>query len=139
MKLNVIGSLSLVALSLLFTSTGAHAQSAVKANVPFAFNVGSRQLPAGDYIVTVDRLQGRVKIQNAVTSALFSMPAQPEQAGQTSEKLVFQHVGNQYYLADVWGAYGTSGMQFRVPKHEQQMEIAKQPAQSNPGVMIALK
>ena len=139
MKRNLIGSLPLVALSLLFTSTGAHAQSAVKASVPFAFNVGSRQLPAGNYIVTVDQLQNRVKIQNASTTVSISLSGQPEQAGQKTEKLVFQTVGNQHFLTDVWGASGTSGMQLRRPKVETQMEIAKQPAQSSKEVMIALK
>jgi hypothetical protein len=139
MKLNLIGSLSLVALSLLFTSTGAHAQSAVKASVPFAFNVGSRQLPAGNYIVTVDQLQNRVKIQNANASVSISLSGQPERAGQKTEKLVFQNVGNQHFLTEVWGANGTSGMQLRRPKVETKMEIAKQPADSSTGVMIALK
>jgi hypothetical protein len=139
MKRNLIGSLPLVALSLLLTSTGAHAQSAVKANVPFAFNVGSRQLPPGNYIVTVDELQNRVKIQNAFTCATISLLGLPEQPGQKTEKLVFQNVGNQHFLTEVWGAAGTSGMQLRGPKVETQMEIAKQPAQSSKGVMIALK
>ena len=49
MKRNLIGTLSLVALSLLLTAAGAAAQSTVQANVPFAFRIGTTQLPAGTY------------------------------------------------------------------------------------------
>lgn len=49
MKRNLISILSLVVMSLLLNATGAYAQSYAKANVPFAFNVGAKQLPAGTY------------------------------------------------------------------------------------------
>ena len=39
MKRNLVGTLSLVVMSLLLNVNGAYAQSAVKANVPFPFNV----------------------------------------------------------------------------------------------------
>ena len=50
MKCNSIAKSSLVVLSLLLSVAGAHAQS-VRAKVPFAFKVGSTQLPAGTYAI----------------------------------------------------------------------------------------
>ena len=44
MKRNLIGTLSLVVLSLLFSSTG-YAQILAKADVPFAFTVAKKTLP----------------------------------------------------------------------------------------------
>ena len=58
MKRNLIGTLSLVVMSLLLNVNGADAQSAAQANVPFAFNVGSSQLPAGSYRIRVEDLSG---------------------------------------------------------------------------------
>ena len=54
MKRYLIGTLSLVALSLLLTATGAAAQSAVQFNVPFACRVGTTQLPAGTYRIKAE-------------------------------------------------------------------------------------
>jgi hypothetical protein len=44
MKFNSIAQSSLMVLSLLLTVAGAHAQSAARANVPFAFKVGTTQM-----------------------------------------------------------------------------------------------
>ena len=46
MKFNSIAQSSLVVLSLLLTVAGAHAQSPTRANVPFAFKVGTTQMPS---------------------------------------------------------------------------------------------
>ena len=51
MKCNSISNSSLLVLSLLLAVTGAHAQSAARANVPFAFKVGTTQMPAGTYSI----------------------------------------------------------------------------------------
>jgi hypothetical protein len=139
MKRNLIGSLSIAVLSLLLSSTGAYAQSAMKATVPFAFNVGSSQLPAGRYIIKVDPLSDRVTIQNFTTCATIWSHGQPEYPGEKTEKMVFRHVGDQYFLTEVWGAQGSSGMMLRAPKAETRMWIAKDSPDSNNDVMIALK
>ena len=49
MKFNSIAQSSLMVLSLLLTAAGAHAQSTARANVPFAFKMGTAQMPAGTY------------------------------------------------------------------------------------------
>src|SRR5580692_12823987 len=53
MKRNLITILSLVVMSLLLNATAVYAQSYAKAEVPFAFNVGAKQLPAGSYEIRV--------------------------------------------------------------------------------------
>ena len=67
MKRSLIGTLSLVGMSLLLNVNGADAQSAVHANVPFAFNVGTSQLPAGSYNITFEDATGMVMIRNSRT------------------------------------------------------------------------
>ena len=70
MKRNLITILSLVVMSLMFNATGAYAQSFAKADVPFAFNVGTKQLPAGTYEVKVlSQSPYEIMIQNIETRA----------------------------------------------------------------------
>jgi hypothetical protein len=138
MKLNLIGTLSLVVMSLLLNVNGAYAQSAEKANVPFAFNVGSSQLPAGSYILKVDHSSGLVMIRNSTTSAAVLSLGRQESPGGKSRKLVFLRFGNRYFLNQIWGEQGSTGLMFRAPKAETKLETA---SKLSPGkeVEIALK
>ena len=104
MKRNLIGTLSLVALSLLLTTTGAHAQSAAQAYVPFAFNVGTTHLPAGTYkIKRAEFDTNYITVCNLNTGATALSLFQRETPGHVSQKMMFRHRGNQYFLAQIWG------------------------------------
>ena len=59
MKRNLIGTLSLVVMAVMMNAT-AHAQTVATAKVPFAFKVGSAQLPAGSYVINADGDMARV-------------------------------------------------------------------------------
>ena len=139
MKRNLIGTLSLVVMSLLLNVNGAHAQSTVKANVPFPFNVGTSQLPAGSYRITVEDGSGLVMISNSTTFATILSLGQQERPGGKSRKLVFRRLGNRYFLTQIWGEQGSTGLRLRAPKPETKLEIASQPSPSRKEVEIALK
>jgi hypothetical protein len=139
MKRNLIGTLSLVVVSLLLNINGAYAQSVVKANVPFAFNVGSSQLPAGSYRITVEDVSRMAMIGNFKTGVTVLSLGQRESPGDKSWKLVFQHLGNRYFLTQIWGEQGSAGLKLRAPKPETKFEIASQPSPSHKEVEIALK
>lgn len=139
MKRNLIGSLSLVVMSLLLNINGAYAQSVTRANVPFAFNVGSSQLPPGSYIITVERLSSVVSIRNSTTRAAVLALSQQESPSDKSRKLVFQRLGNRYFLTQLWGEHGSRGLMFRTPKPETKLEIASEALPSQKKVEIALK
>ncbi len=125
MKRNLIGILSLVALSVLISSTGAFAQAYAKANVPFSFKVGSAQLPAGTYEITVnDASAGAIMVRNDDTSAAAISLARREGPRETAPKLVFHHVGNQYFLAEIWHGPDTDGR--IVPTSRQEKELEKE-------------
>jgi len=75
------------------------------ANIPFEFIVGSKVLPAGNYIVRINHQSGVVEIceegvycESAVTSPVEAVqgPAKPE--------LAFRKYGNQYFLSQIWPA-----------------------------------
>jgi hypothetical protein len=140
MKRNLIGTLSLVVTSLLLNVNGAYGQSAAQANVPFAFNVGSSRLPAGSYRIKVeDASGGLITIGNSTTGAHALSLGQREYAGDRTWKLVFQHIGDRYFLTHIWGAPGSAGIKLQAPKPETKLEIASQPSPSAKEVEIALK
>ena len=140
MKRNFIGILSLVAMSLMLNAS-AQAQSGAKANVPFAFEVGTAKLPAGTYIIK--RIgSATIEVRNGQTPAAALSTVRSEYPRETGAKLVFHHLGNKYFLAEVWGGSGTSGMMVPCSKQEQELkkELQLASGQSNVGeeVLIAL-
>jgi hypothetical protein len=120
MKRNVIGILSLVVMSLMLNAA-AQTQSAAKANVPFAFKVGSAQLPAGTYIVSTAGASA-IQIRNGQTSASAVSVVRREYQDNSGAKLVFHHVADQYFLAEIWTGAGTNGMVIARSKQEKSLE-----------------
>ncbi len=75
MKRNLITILSLVVMSLMFNATSAYAQSFAKADVQFAFNIGSTQLAAGTYEVkSLASGTNGIMIRNPETGAAALFP-----------------------------------------------------------------
>ena len=139
MKRNLFAALSLGALSVLLTETSALAQPGLEAKVPFAFNVGTRHLPAGTYWITVDSLTSSVRIQNYSNSATILAHAEREYPGKKVDKLVFRHANDQYFLAEIWGEQGSEGMKLRAPYLVTRVEEAKQRWPTGDETLIALK
>jgi hypothetical protein len=138
MKRNLIGTVSLMALSLLITNNGAYAQTPARAEVPFAFNVGTTHMPAGTYkIKRADFDSNFIMVSNIDTGDTVLSLFQRETTGHVNRKLIFHHRGNQYFLSEIWGADGSSGMAMPATKAEQQVEIARAPV--TPNVLIALR
>ena len=137
MKRNLIGTVSL-ALSLLITNNGAYAQTPARADVPFAFSVGGTHMPAGLYkIKRADFDRNFIMVSNVDTGDTVLSLFQRETPSHVNRKLVFHHRGNQYFLAEVWGADGSRGMAMPTTNAEQQVEIARAPI--TPNVEIALR
>ena len=78
-------------------------------------------------------------IRNSTTGATVLSLGQREYPGGRSWKLVFQHLGNRYFLTQIWGDQGSTGMKLRAPKPETKLEIASEPSPSARKCEIALK
>jgi hypothetical protein len=142
MKRNLITILSLVVMSMMFTATGAYAQSFAKADVPFAFNVGAAQLPAGTYeIKTLGQGGNQIMIQNDETRAAAVSIARREGSRTAESKLVFDRIGNQYFLTQVWRGLAGGGLIVPTSKHEQELkkELARDASSNYDKVAVALK
>ena len=144
MKRNLITILSLVVMPLMFSATSAYAQSFAKANVPFAFNLGQKQLPAGTYEVKVEgAASNMIMIRNIETGEGALSISGYEAPRSTEGKLVFNHVGNEYFLSQVWKESGSQGKSIPTSKRERELTrellLAKNSNGGHEEVIIALK
>ena len=74
------------------------------ANIPFAFNVGNTNLPAGKYTITVlnptsDRKILKIRSTKGASATVLTT----DESGNISDdaKLVFQRYGDRYFFAQV--------------------------------------
>jgi hypothetical protein len=135
MKRQVFSTVAALGL-VLGTAAAGYAQLAhrVEARIPFEFAVFGKVLPDGAYIVTRATL-GSVKIEaldggNAVLALAM-------QAGSSTPKkeatLVFDRVGDHYFLSQVWEPGNDAGVQLSRSKMERDM-IKRMLASSSPNM-----
>jgi hypothetical protein len=139
MKFNSIAQSSLMVLSLLLTVAGAHAQSAARANVPFAFKVGTTQMPAGIYAIQSNHGSNVVMVRNVQTGTSALAMGRQESPSKKTDKLIFHRYGSQYFLTEILGSQGSQAMVLPATKQEKQLQIAQAPADSGNNIEIASK
>ena len=137
MKRNSISN-SFLLLSLLLTTAGAHAQSPARANVPFAFKVGAKQMPAGTYTVQTEIGSNIVMVHNVATGTSAMAVGRWESPTEKTNKLIFHRYGSQYFLTAILGTAGSDGMVLPTTRREKQLqEVAQAPANSTNNIEIA--
>ncbi|HEV7681610.1 MAG TPA: hypothetical protein VGO68_05775 [Pyrinomonadaceae bacterium] len=97
------------------SSANAQTQPRVQLNltIPFAFTIGDRVMPAGDYAVRCTNPSSDAKVLQ-LTNGRESVLLRTNTVSGKSEdnaKLVFNRYGDQYFLAQVWLASDADGMQ----------------------------
>jgi hypothetical protein len=96
-------SFVLAAAAVILTASVAAAQGTVKAEIPFAFEVGKAKLPAGTYSLVANWQY--VQIRNLETRrSILAVPAvSASQPGNNADPhLVFHKYGDHYFLSQVW-------------------------------------
>ncbi len=105
------------------TSANGQSPTTVIADIPFAFTVGDKTLPAGEYRVRAMTASGDalaigsrddsvVRLSNSIETSKA-----PEQA-----KLVFHRYGQRYFLSEVWSAGDTTGRKLLKSNEERAIE-----------------
>ena len=95
----------------------------IEADIPFAFVVGKTTLPAGRYeLRALEQMQGVVTLQNvngknSVTAETENVQANVNQDVNKTE-VIFDRIGDTYYLSQVWLAGTDNGSQFEVSREE---------------------
>jgi hypothetical protein len=112
-------------------------QSTVVGDIPFAFQVGNKTLPAGEYrIQRAPTADGCIQLirKNDGAPAMF-VPTMPidSREGTSEPVLIFNHYGNSYFLTQVWTGSGTGRQLF---KSKREKELASNQAKTETEVAL---
>lgn len=117
----------------------------IKANVPYAFVVGDTTLPAGAYTIRVaDGFQNVLVITSATgkTAVLFQTEPVTARSAMDKNELVFDKIGDTYFLSQVFLRGDVSGSQLLKSKMQLRLEEGGSTAtahQPNPVIRIPVK
>ena len=121
-----LGVVSLIALGSVYAAQST--AEVLKAKIDFAFSVGNKVLPAGEYVFTKDegaqafRIQGAGNTRhmvNIITQLSGEVRANPKGAA-----LVFDTVGDKYILSEIW-IPGVEGFLVQVTKGAHTHKVVK--------------
>lgn len=122
----VIMLLTIAGLSTVKAQTSGRTE--LRANIPFAFSVGEKSFPAGEYTVrctnpasTGNVLQLRNKHGN---SSVLVHTSSVIGKTQDNARLVFNRYGDRYFFAQAWLPADNTGMQ--APKSRSERATAKE-------------
>jgi hypothetical protein len=107
-RLTTLGLVSMFALLGAVTSANAQLSNAIRAKIPFDFNVGEKKLPAGEYTfrrisdtdnrtMSVNNVDGSAHLFQSTFEAQVLTP-------KNQSVLVFHKYGDQYFLEEIWSS-----------------------------------
>jgi hypothetical protein len=113
----IAGKAALAALSLaaLALAAPASAQTAMRANIPFAFVAGDQLLPAGAYNFVIDPGFSLCRIDSVSDGSMHPIrfvPGASRRQGANADAGVvqFQKYGDRYFLSGVWRPGNPDGL-----------------------------
>ena len=140
MKRNVFGALMTLIMAATIAVPVVNAQQTImRCNVPFAFNIGDKQLPAGTYVVREMDRGTLIQSKDGENSVLgIYNYAGPSKADEN--KLVFDKVGDHYFLTQIWVSARDEGLLVPESKQEKEMRASNSGPQGGvETVIVALR
>jgi hypothetical protein len=130
--------ITLAAVVALAPVTGYAQSNSMRVSVPFEFTVARTVLPAGDYTVQSNSLQRVVSLQTTNRDSAASVIAIQAVRDKAQEQptLVFNRYGSNYFLASIWWAGVTSGLE--LPKSKTEKELAKTASARRPEQVLLM-
>ena len=112
-------------LTLVLSALPSRAQDSDRVNVaiPFNFNVGDKQLKAGDYLIESlpDKRALMLRSRSGdIHQIVLTVPIETPGTG-THEHLIFHHDGDQYFLSQVWFSGDEDARELIPVVHEKSM------------------
>lgn len=95
----------------------------IRAEIPFDFNVGSKRLPKGEYLIESVGDSGTLTIRHEKGKAVTFNTIRHKPTDGNKSKLVFNRYGDQYFLARVWDQ--SSETILKLTKSKTEKRIAK--------------
>jgi hypothetical protein len=125
-------SLMFAALVLGLSATSARAQEVITVKVPFAFSVGQKQFPAGQYDITLGDPAGMVisikDMDNGLSAFALTNSAGGFDPAGDQPALVFTKSENEYQLSEIWES-NMDGRELPGPSRARQIGRADAPAE----------
>lgn len=126
---------AILAVVMLFTVASAGAEGSVQRyefNVPFAFNVGNKTLPAGEYMVSSGNDTVMVRSKDGKQTVIV-LPARTRGSNNIRRdiRLTFKSYGDRFYLSQIW-LQDNIGRELKKPRH-----IATEVAETSATIDIA--
>ena len=143
MKRSTFGALMTLIVAFVISVPAVHAQTSnmLSADVPFAFSIDGKPMPSGQYMVREVGARATIietKDGNARVLGLYSY------AGENTKqacKLVFDKVGDEYFLREIWTSKTSQGLS--VPQSKREKEVLSASRQLSGGgaetVIVALR
>jgi hypothetical protein len=124
MKKQLFGTFAILSLLLALAVVNVQAQTRnrITAHVPFAFQIGDKTLPAGDY--SIKRLSPNallVQSEDGEVSTIAQAPRSVQRGSAvkpSAERLIFRQYGDQYFLAEVWMTRDNVGRELNMTNAE---------------------
>ena len=116
-----------MATTLAVVPTHAQQHNQMTLNIPFAFTVGDTTLPAGTYLVLRPLTTSGAYMIRSVDgkgNALVLSPSSQQARKEEPAKLVFNAYDGEYFLAQIWMPWSTSGADLAASRHEKRLARA---------------
>jgi hypothetical protein len=141
MKSKIYGALAMLAAALIVSVPFIQAQSLVQADVPFAFSLQGKAMPAGNYeIIALSDQAIEVRNLDTQRAQLLLKPMTVQSSKDENPKLVFHKYGDQYFLSQIWNGSSHYGIAFAESNREKEVNMAGNGALNAPEtVIVAMK
>lgn len=106
--------------------------TAVVAEIPFAFQIGSDRLPAGTYRLEMSE-NGLLWVKGNSGSAVMLVLRESTNRASADSAVVFHHYGNQYFLREVRRAGDDGFLWSDETKAERRAKLEQEAANPNSG------
>jgi|SRR5262245_5869703 len=103
----------------------AQSDETIRCDVPFDFYAGTQKLSAGTYHLKFDLGSSNVQISDKSSQGMFLMRTDLDDSKSSSPALLFDHVGNNYFLRAVETRDGD--VNFAVKNAEQRLAVNASP------------
>jgi len=94
----------------------------LKADIPFDFVVGDKQLPSGEYHVkSLNQVEMEIQSKDGRSTAIALTTGMQAAKSSDAGKLIFNRYGDQYFLSKIWAAWSDTGRQLRKCRLEREV------------------
>ena len=143
MKRNMFGALMtlIVAFAVSVPVINAQSNKLLSADVPFAFSINGKAMPAGQYDVREAGSRATIIETKDGSAHVLGIYSYAGENSTQANKLVFDKVGDHYFLREVWTSASGQGLSVPTSQMEKE-ELASSRELGNGGaqtVIVALR